>query len=70
MLGGKKNVKDLKACAYSRIRVELINSNALQSPLPSLAGVDGIMSLNHGICHLLVGDNAQLWTKTFKEFLD
>lgn len=57
-LGGRANVKDVTAVAGTRVRVELANPDGVDEAAVRAAGARGLMRLNHGVIHVLVGPNA------------
>ncbi len=57
-LGGAQNIISIDACAETRLRLELNSTTALDKTALQSAGVQGVMRLNNGIFHLLVGLNA------------
>jgi PTS system glucose-specific IIC component len=57
-LGGGGNVQQAEACAETRLRVTLKDAGQLDEAGLEQAGVQGIMRLEEGVMHLLVGLNA------------
>ncbi len=57
-LGGSANVRQAEACAETRLRVTLEDAGRLDEGGLEKAGVQGIMRLEDGVLHLLVGLNA------------
>lgn len=57
-LGGSGNVQQAEACAETRLRVTLEDVGQLDEAGLDQAGVQGIMRLEGGVMHLLVGLNA------------
>ncbi len=57
-LGGSGNVKQAEACAETRVRITLEDAGKLDPTGLEEAGVSGIMRLDEGVIHLLVGLNA------------
>jgi PTS system glucose-specific IIC component len=57
-LGGSANVQQTEACAETRLRVTLKDAGKLDETSLEKAGVQGIMRLEQGVVHLLVGLNA------------
>ncbi len=57
-LGGRANVQQAEACAETRLRVTLADAGKLDEGGLEKAGVQGIMRLEDGVMHLLVGLNA------------
>jgi PTS system glucose-specific IIC component len=57
-LGGGANVRQAEACAETRLRVTLEDAQRLDATALTEAGVQGIMRLEEGVTHLLVGLNA------------
>ena len=57
-LGGAANVKEIVACAETRIRVVIEDEKALDAPFLEQAGAYGIQPFQDGVYHLLVGLNA------------
>jgi PTS system glucose-specific IIC component len=57
-LGGGANVQQAEAAAETRLRITLEDAAKLDEAALEQAGVQGIMRLEEGIVHLLVGLNA------------
>jgi len=57
-LGGSGNVLQAEACAETRLRVTLEDAGQLDEAGLVQAGVQGIMQMEEGLLHLLVGLNA------------
>jgi PTS system glucose-specific IIC component len=57
-LGGGGNVQQAEACAETRLRITLKDAGQLDEAGLEQAGVQGIMRLEQGVMHLLVGLNA------------
>jgi PTS system glucose-specific IIC component len=57
-LGGGGNVQQAEACAETRLRITLKDASQLDEAGLEQAGVQGIMRLDQGVMHLLVGLNA------------
>ncbi len=57
-LGGAQNIISIDACAETRLRLELNSTTVLDETVLQSVGVQGVMRLNKGIFHLLVGLNA------------
>ena len=58
-LGGKTNVKDVTACAHTRLRVTLQDSRKLDEKGCSALGVRGVVRQADGVCHLILGDGVE-----------
>jgi|GEM_PF-201566 len=58
-LGGEGNLKSLQHVALTRLRVELHDSERLDTAALRSAGIPGVMTLPNGVFHLLVGLQAQ-----------
>lgn len=54
-MGGRENVKEVSACAETRLRVVLHESDWLDSEELLGSGIKGIMPLENGVVHLLTG---------------
>jgi PTS system glucose-specific IIC component len=57
-LGGSGNVRQAEACAETRVRVAVESTEKLDEEALEQAGVQGVMRLEEGVVHLLVGLNA------------
>jgi PTS system glucose-specific IIC component len=57
-LGGRANVKAVTAVAGSRVRVELINPEVVDEAAVGASGARGLMRLDNGVIHVLVGPGA------------
>lgn len=57
-LGGPANVRQVEACAATRVRVVVAQRRAVDEPGLRAAGVQGIMSVKDDVLHLLMGLNA------------
>ncbi|MFJ7885202.1 PTS glucose transporter subunit IIB [Pseudomonas sp. NPDC096917] len=54
-LGGASNLKSEQRVALTRIRVELHDATRIDPQALRLAGVPGVMALEGGVVHLVVG---------------
>lgn len=54
-IGGRENLKEVTACAETRLRVVLHKSDCLASEELLSSGINGIMPLENGVFHLLTG---------------
>jgi PTS system glucose-specific IIC component len=57
-LGGGANVRQAEACAETRVRVAVESTEKLDEEALKKAGVQGIMRLEEGVMHLILGLNA------------
>lgn len=57
-LGGKTNILDLKAIAFTRVRVELADAAKFDETTARLCGVVAVAQVAPRIFHLIVGDKA------------
>ena len=57
-LGGRANVRAVTAVAGSRVRVELANPEVVDEAAVRASGARGLMRLDDGVIHVLVGPNA------------
>ncbi len=55
-LGGRANLRQAEACALTRVRVVLRDAQALDEAALRAAGVHDLMRLDHGVVHLIVGE--------------
>jgi len=58
-LGGPENLRRVEACAYTRLRVELVDRARIDEAALAAAGAYGLMRPAAGIAHVLVGPAAQ-----------
>lgn len=69
-LGGRDNIRQVTACARTRLRVELVAGNRVDSgALASAEGVDGVMQLSSNLLHLVVGLHAGDYEKAILALL-
>ncbi|KDD65795.1 PTS glucose transporter subunit IIB [Pseudomonas mandelii PD30] len=54
-LGGVDNLKAQQPVALTRVRVELRDVGRMDRQALSMAGVPGVMTLDDGVVHLLMG---------------
>ncbi|PSB10179.1 PTS N-acetyl-D-glucosamine transporter [filamentous cyanobacterium CCP2] len=54
-LGGANNIRQVEPIALTRLRLELVDGNAIDEPALKAAGIQGIMHLSDHTLHLLVG---------------
>jgi phosphotransferase system IIB component len=57
-LGGTTNILDLKAVAFTRLRVELADTSRFDEPGARLCGAAAVMQVAPRVLHLIVGDKA------------
>ncbi len=65
-LGGKGNIKDLSACAVTRVRVKVADAGKVDRAALEAAGVDGVMALSDGVFHLIVGPGSEGYLRAMK----
>jgi len=56
LLGGSDNIKNIEACAETRLRISVHNASTIKSDL--ISGVNGIIHLTDNMVHMIVGLNA------------
>ncbi|MFL1525989.1 PTS glucose transporter subunit IIB [Pseudomonas sp. O230] len=54
-LGGVDNLKSQQPVALTRVRVELFDAGRMNRQALNLAGVPGVMMLEGGVVHLIIG---------------
>jgi phosphotransferase system IIB component len=54
-LGGKKNLASQQRVALTRIRIQLRESDSLDEARLRASGIRGVMMLNDGVIHVLLG---------------
>jgi PTS system glucose-specific IIC component len=68
-LGGKANVKDVTACAHTRLRVTLKDSRKLDEKLCTELGVRGIVRQPEGVVHLILGSHVEAFVDQMNRLL-
>jgi len=68
-LGGTKAIGSVEACAQTRLRVVMAPGRTPDAELLKKAGVREIMQLPGGVCHLIVGLNADQYGVEMKALL-
>ncbi len=68
-LGGRENIRMIEACAITRLRTILLDETAIDEAALRASGVEGIMRLQGGIIHLLIGANADQYASGIREIL-
>ena len=68
-LGGADAITSVEACAKTRLRVILASEKTLDVERLKKAGVQEIMTLPGGVCHLIVGLNADQYSVEMKALL-
>jgi phosphotransferase system IIB component len=58
-LGGAKNLRQVEACAFTRLRVEFNDPARLDEAALTAAGAYGLMRPMDGVAHVLVGSSAR-----------
>jgi len=66
-LGGAGNIKNIEACAETRLRVSVKNKKDIKSDLA--AGVNGIIHLADDMIHMIVGLNADQYADEMNDML-
>ena len=59
-LGGKQNIKEIEACAHTRIRISLVDPSKMDNKLEAKQGVKALIPIVKGIYHLIIGKEAEL----------
>jgi PTS system glucose-specific IIC component len=62
-LGGKANLRSLKAVAYTRLRVQLSDASKFDEAAATRAGVTAVMHVSSDTLHLIVGSDAAQFAK-------
>lgn len=57
-LGGRENIVNALACATSRLRLELKNSDLVQEDKLQNLGVFKVIRIDDKVVHLLMGDRS------------
>jgi PTS system glucose-specific IIC component len=57
-LGGARNIASAQACALTRVRVKVRDGALVDDEALRRAGVHGVMRLDNGVLHLIVGPKA------------
>ncbi len=57
-LGGVENITGCEAVALSRVRVTLLDPSRLDETMLTAAGAHGVMHLDRGLVHIILGDDA------------
>jgi PTS system glucose-specific IIC component len=65
-LGGQANIKELTACAATRLRVRVADTARVDTAGLESAGVDAVMVLDGGVYHLIVGPANELYLRSMK----
>lgn len=68
-LGGSQNIGKIEACAITRLRTVVRDESAIDEAALRASGVEGIMRLQGGILHLLVGVNADQYAAEIQGIL-
>ena len=68
-LGGAAAIRSIEACAQTRLRVVMAKPGMPDAKLLARAGVHTIMELPGGVCHLIVGLNADQYAVELKALL-
>ena len=66
-LGGTDNIKSTEACAVTRLRVEVKDSQSVDEKALTEAGVQAVMKLDDGVLHLVVGQQAEQYQRELKK---
>jgi glucose PTS system EIICB or EIICBA component len=59
-LGGESNIVSAEACALTRVRVKVVNAALVDDAALRQSGVAGVMRLDAGVLHLIVGPKADV----------
>ena len=65
-LGGKGNIKDMKACAVTRVRVKVGDIAKVDRAALESAGVEAVMPLADNVFHLIVGPGSEGYLRAMK----
>lgn len=65
-LGGKGNIKEMTACAVTRVRVKVGDAGKVDKAALESSGVDGVMALSDGVFHLIVGPGSEGYLRAMK----
>jgi PTS system glucose-specific IIC component len=65
-LGGSKNLKEVKACAVTRIRVSVKNAKTVDKMRLEAEGVQAVMALQDDTFHLIVGPASEQYAREMK----
>ena len=65
-LGGKANIKELSACAVTRVRVQVKDPAKVDQGQLESSGVEAVMPLTGGLLHLLVGPGSETYARAMK----
>ncbi|HAT72202.1 MAG TPA: PTS glucose transporter subunit IIBC [Elusimicrobia bacterium] len=68
-LGGAEAIRSVEVCAHTRLRVTMAPDRAADAGQLKKAGVPEIMTLPGGVCHLIVGLNADQYGLEMKALL-
>jgi len=68
-LGGAGNVRLVEACAETRVRVSLADPARVDEAALEAAGVQGVLRLDDGVLHLLLGMNADQYATELRAVL-
>lgn len=66
-LGGVDNIKEMKVCAVTRLRVVVKSADKVDKLKLESEGVDAVMSLADGIFHLIVGPGSEHYLRAMKK---
>ncbi len=67
-LGGKDNIKTIDACA-TRLRVEVVNADAVDTPALKAIGARGVVKSAGGAVQVIIGPEAELISDEVKKYL-
>lgn len=65
-LGGQSNIKELGACAHTRVRVKVADAARVDLAGLEAAGVQAVMPLPEGVYHLIVGPGNDAYLREMK----
>jgi PTS system glucose-specific IIC component len=65
-LGGKGNIKEISACAVTRVRVQVVDGAKVDIKTLEAAGVEAVMALSDGVFHLIVGPGNEVYLRAMK----
>ncbi len=67
-LGGKDNIKTIDACA-TRLRLEVVNADAVDTPALKALGARGVVKAAGGAVQVIIGPEADLISDEIKKYL-
>jgi PTS system N-acetylglucosamine-specific IIC component len=65
-LGGRGNLRELRAVALTRLRVVVADDAAVDEAALRAAGARGVQRVEPGTWHVLVGEGAEAWARALQ----